>query len=68
MVTSFAFALLPLEIDDKAPPMDWRTREKMSQGYIMTSHSALLTRGHTSGLRNMSADHIHPSHVSRLNI
>ncbi len=23
---------LPLEVEERAPPMDWRTRERMSQG------------------------------------
>lgn len=48
MATSFAFALLPLEVDDKAPPMDWRTREKMSQGYSRILQSVLPVRGHIS--------------------
>lgn len=50
MATSFAVLLFPLEVDDRAPPIDWRTRENMSQGYGETTESDLRLWGNMSGL------------------
>lgn len=44
MATSTAVLLPPEEIDDRAPPTPWRTKERRSQGYGKISESVLPVR------------------------
>lgn len=46
IATSFAVLLFPLDVEDRAPPIDWRTRENMSQGYGETTESDLRLWGY----------------------
>lgn len=67
MATSFAVALLPLEVDDRAPPMDWRTKENMSHGYGSSAISVASTVTHI-GSWNSSGEFVLPSHISRFKV
>ena len=51
MATSTAALLSPEEVDDKAPPIDCRTRERMSQGYGKIPGSVLPRQRYKLGLK-----------------